>query len=67
MEKVQRRILRAIFFKEYTESSAIVLTKYKILSASELYISELIREVFLQLGENSPLNFLTHARMKEIS
>ena len=48
IERAQRRILRAFFFKKYTESFSIVLTNYKILTACKLYISELIREDFLQ-------------------
>ena len=43
IEKAQRRILRAT----YTESFPSVLTKYQILTASELYISELIHDLLL--------------------
>ena len=50
-----------VLFFSYTESLFTVLTKYKILNASELSVSELIREVFLQLRGNSPPNILTHA------
>ena len=46
IEKAQGRILRAIFFKKCTERLSTVLTKYKILTAFELHISELICEVF---------------------
>ena len=61
IEKAQRRILRAIFFNKFAESLFTVLTKNQILAASELYISELIHEVFLQLRGNPPLSNLTHA------
>ena len=38
-----------LLFEEYTKSLSIVLIiKYQTLTASELYISEMIRKVFLQ-------------------
>ena len=58
IEKTQRQILRAIFFKNYTVNLSTILTKYKILAASEFYISELFREVFLRLRGISPLNIV---------
>ena len=50
----QRRILRAIFFKRKYDSLVKVLQQNKILSVFELYVVELIKELFRQFQKKSP-------------
>ena len=55
---VQRRILRCIFFKSRFQSIKDILTKFKILTVYELYFYELIKELFKNLRNDSPLDYL---------
>ena len=57
--KVQRRIIRAIFFKKPQNSLCEILTKYTIFNIYELYIIEVVIEVFKQLKSNSPCAYLS--------
>ena len=58
IEMAQRRILRAIFFKRKYDSLVNVLQKNNILSVFELYLVELIKELFKQFQNKSPTSFL---------
>ena len=49
IETVQRRILRAIFFKTKMDSLSDVLADNKILTVFELFILEIIRELFREI------------------
>ena len=55
IESTQRRILRAIFCKNKYESIEQVFEKNNILTAFELYVMEVCREIFKQLKSESPL------------
>ena len=55
IENAQRRILRAIFYKNKYESLGQIFEKNCILTVFELYVMELFREVFKQLKSESPL------------
>ena len=52
IEKAQRRIIRAIFFKKPQNSFCEILTKYNIFNIYELYIIEVVNEVLKQLKSN---------------
>ena len=54
IERAQRRILRAIFFKKI-DSMVNVLADHKILNVSELFIVEVIQELFKQIRKESSL------------
>ena len=58
IEKAQRRILRAIFFKKQTDSLQNVYALHNILTIHETYIVELVCELFRQLRGNSPFDFV---------
>ena len=58
IEKAQRRILRAIFFKKQTDSLENVYASHNILTIHETYIAELVCELFRQLRGNSPFDFV---------
>ena len=61
MNRVNGEYFIAFVFNKYTEWLSTVVTKYKILTESERYMSEFVREVFLQLKGNFPLNIFTNA------
>ena len=54
IETVQRRILRAIFFKKKLESLEKVFADNKTLAEFELFMIEILRELFRQLKFESP-------------
>ena len=54
IENAQRRIIRAIFFKKRSESISNLLLENKILTVFELYIEELVKELFKQLRNETP-------------
>ena len=54
----QKRIFRAIFFKRKFDSVQSIMSKFKLFNIFELYISEIFREVFLQLADKSVHKFL---------
>ena len=58
IEMAQRRILRAIFFKKKYDSLENILGQNKIFTVFELYLVELVKELFRQLQSQSPTNFL---------
>ena len=57
IENAQRRILRAIFFKNKYESVGPIFEKNSVLTVFELYAMEVFREVFKQIKLESPLCF----------
>ena len=59
IDKAQRRIIRAIFFKKPQNSLCEILTKYNIFNIYELYIIEVVNEVLRQLKSNSPCAYLS--------
>ena len=58
IEMAQRRIRRAIFFKEKMESITDVLREKGILTVYELYFAELLKELFRQLRSEPPNTYL---------
>ena len=54
IETVQRRILRAIYFKRKFDSLENVLADNKILTVFELFMVEILKELFRQLKSESP-------------
>ena len=54
IETVQRRILRAIYFKRKSDSLENVLADNKILTVFELFMVEILKELFRQLKSESP-------------
>ena len=68
IENAQRRILRAIFFKKKFDSLRDILLDNKIFTVYELYTLEIVKELFKQLRNVSPVQYLempnvTHAIM----
>ena len=59
IDKAQRRIIRAIFFKKSQNSLCEILTKYNIFNIYELYIIEVVNEVLKQLKSNSRCAYLS--------
>ena len=55
---LQKRIFRAIFFKRKFDSLQSIMSKFKLLNIFELCVSEIFREVFLQLADKSVHKFL---------
>ena len=58
IEKAQRRILRAIFFKKKFDSLRDLFRTNKILTVFELFILENIKELFRQLRLEAPKSFI---------
>ena len=58
IEKAQRRILRAIFFKTKFDSLHDLLRTNEILTVFELFIFENIKELFRQLRSEAPKSFI---------
>ena len=57
IENAQRRIIRAIFFKKF-ESIANILLENKVLTVYELYMEELVKELFKELRHETPVKYL---------
>ena len=58
IEIVQRRIMRAIFFKKKFESMKEIMIENGIQTVFELYVAELIKELFRQLRFEAPNQYL---------
>ena len=58
IEKTQRRILRAIFFKKKFDSLHDLLRRNEILTVFELFVLENIKEFFRQLRTEAPKSFI---------
>ena len=54
----QRRIMRAIFFKKKMDSITDFLREKGILTVYELYLAELLKELFRQLRSEAPNTYL---------
>ena len=65
IEKAQRRILRAIFFMQRTDSLSEIFTKEGVLTVFELFLVELIKELFKQIRLESPSQLLNLGSMPE--
>ena len=59
VENAQHRILRAIFSRRKFDSLNNICYKHKTYIVFELYISELIKEMFKQIRLESPVQFFT--------
>ena len=57
LENAQRRIIRAIFFKQKQHSLKDIIDAYHIHTVFDLYVLEVFKEVFKQIGIESPLHF----------
>ena len=57
IENAQPRIIRAIFFKKRFESIANLLSENKVLTVFELYMEELVKELFKQLRNETRQKF----------
>ena len=57
IENAQRRIIRAIFFKKRSKSILSLLLENKVLTVFELYMEELVKELFKQLRNETPQKF----------
>ena len=65
---VERRILRAIFFKKKFDSMVNVLADHKILNVFELFMVEVIQELFKQIRKETSLELsLTFTTGKSIN
>ena len=60
IEKAQRRILQAIFFRNKYDSVGFFFERNKISTVFEIYLMELFAEVFKQLRTESPLSSLNN-------
>ena len=58
IEAVQRRILRAIFFKKKFDSLECVFADNKVLTVFELFLLKMLKELFRQLKCESPRTLL---------
>ena len=68
IERAQRRILRAIFFKKKIDSMVNVLADHKIFNVFELFIVEVIQDLFKQIRKVSFLElYLTFTTGKLIN
>ena len=65
IEKAQRRILRAIFFMHRTDSLNEIITKEGVLTVFELFLVELIKELFKQIRLESPSQLLDLGNIPE--
>ena len=64
VKNAQRRILRAIFFRQNFDSLDNIWYEHKFQAVFELYISELIKEMFKQIRLESPVLFSRHIHAK---
>ena len=55
---IQKRILRTILWKKFCDWTQEEVIKYKIYSVYELYAAHLLKEVFNQIRDNSPMKLL---------
>ena len=58
LENAQRRIIRAIFFKQKQHSLKDIIDAYNIHTVFDLYVLEVFKEIFKQIRLESPLHFL---------
>ena len=58
IDRVQRKIIRAIFFRKKYESLGLTLFDNKIHTVYELYVIELVKELFKQIRSESPLQYI---------
>ena len=58
IEDAQMKIIRAMFFKKNRNLSKILLTIKKFSTVYEMYISELVVELFRQLRGNSSFDYM---------
>ena len=58
LKNAQRRIIRAIFFKQKQHSLTDIIDTYHIHTVFDLYVLEVFKEVFKQIRLESPLHFL---------
>ena len=58
IHKAQRRIFRAIFHRRQWDTLQDVYTKHKFLNFYEMFIGEMMNEVFIQLRLESPRVYL---------
>ena len=58
IEAVQRRILRAIFFKKKFDPLESVFADNKVLTGFEFFLVEILKEFFRQLEYESPRTVL---------
>ena len=57
-DRVKRKIIRAIFFRKKYEYLGLTLIDNKIHTVYELYVIELVKELFKQIRSESPLQFV---------
>ena len=65
IEKAQRRVLRAIVFMHRIDSQSEILTKEGVLTVFELFLVELIKELFKQIRLESPSQLLDLGNIPE--
>ena len=58
IHKAQRRIFRAIFYRRQWDTLQYVYTKHKFLTVYEMFIGEVVKEVFKRLRLESPRVYL---------
>ena len=58
IDRVQRKIIRAIFFRKKYESLGLTLIDNKIHTVYELYVIELVKKLFKQIKSKSPLQYV---------
>ena len=58
IEKAQRRIFRAMYFKKQSDSLLYIMEENQLQTVFELYINELLHELINEIRGNSPFNFL---------
>ena len=63
IESVQRRILRAIFFRKRQDSLQEILAVNKINTVYELFLNEVVSEVFKEMRSDSPLKLLDFEKL----
>ena len=59
IEKAQRKILRVFFYKMRCDSLQNIYERHNIITVHELYVVELVRELFRQLRGMSPFDFVS--------
>ena len=62
---MQKRIIRAIFFKRKCECVFEIMAENDILTVYELYIAELLNEMFRQVMGRSNFDHLNYEQQKE--
>ena len=60
IDKAQRRIFRAIFYRRKWDTLQDIYTKHKFLNIYEMFIAEVVKEVFKQLRFESPRVYLNN-------